>query len=140
MLALPAIFALARPSIGMSSAVLATALLAFSTIHVFYSRELREYEMRVFLALLVWLCLDRVLSPDATPRSVAAYTLAVCASLLVQFGLLVIVVCTYWIFFLGTLTIRRWANWKWSATSTMRTARMGVGISLTVARPMLAFK
>lgn len=69
------------PFVGLEAAALATALLAVSPMHVYYSRFGRAYALMVLLALLLGASLRHVVS-SPRPRRLAWGALVACATLL----------------------------------------------------------
>ncbi len=139
-LAMPALFALARRSMSTAAATVATGFMAFSYEHVFYSRELREYELGVLMTVLVWLTLDRALASHPQWKPFAVYTLVASASLILQFGLIAVVAVSQSILVLDAILHRRHsARWSVAGSSLV----VGVVAALTyllILRPMMAVK
>jgi hypothetical protein len=95
-LAIWAVFALGRQSLGGRAAAAAAALLALSPLHVYYSREVRPYALLVALALLSMLALERMGS--GARRWLVMYVTATLAAVYTHnYGLLLLAVLALWV-------------------------------------------
>ena len=95
-LAIWGVFALGRHLFGWRAATAASALLAVSPLHIYYSREVRPYALLIALAIASMLALER-LSSAGRGRLITYVIATLAAAYTHNYGLLLLAVLGVWV-------------------------------------------
>ncbi len=119
-LTLPVVYALARRLMGPGAALLATAVLALSPLHIWYSQEARPYALTTLFVGLSYLALVTFCQAPGR-RWALLYALATLLALYTDYSALYALAPQVLLFAYATRLYRRQAGWLWAAA-------LGVGV------------